>query len=40
MSQCNELTVILITIAIVSVCAGSLFFIEWFDKRDKGGWNG
>ncbi len=36
----DELVLILITIAIVSVCAGSLFFIEWFDKRDKGGWNG
>ncbi|STY65255.1 hypothetical protein FOMAKNOH_02128 [Mannheimia haemolytica] len=36
----DELVLILITIAIVSVCASSLFFIEWFDKRDKGGWNG
>lgn len=36
----DELTLILITVSIVAVCAGTLYFIEWFDKRDGEGWNG
>lgn len=36
----DELTLILITFIIISICAGSLYFIEWFDRRDSEGWNG
>lgn len=36
----NELILILVTVGIVAVCAGTLYFIEWFDKRDGEGWNG
>lgn len=31
----NELTLILIVIAVISVCAGSLYFVEWFSKEVK-----
>lgn len=36
----DELTLILISIAVIAVCVGSLYFVEWFGKKDSGGWNG
>lgn len=36
----DELTLILIKVGVVVVCARTLYFIEWFDKRDGEGWNG
>lgn len=36
----NELTLILMTFAIIGVCAGTLYFIEWFDRKDREAWNG
>ncbi|MDY2947075.1 MAG: hypothetical protein SOS93_04480 [Mannheimia varigena] len=40
MQMMNELNLILIAIAVGVVVAGSLKFIEWFDKKDGEGWNG
>lgn len=31
----NELILILIVVAVVGVCLGSLLFIEWFTKYDE-----
>ncbi|AHG72969.1 hypothetical protein X781_8210 [Mannheimia sp. USDA-ARS-USMARC-1261] len=36
----DELTLILITVGVVVVCAGTLYFIEWFGRKDREGWNG
>lgn len=36
----NEINVVLLVIVVSVLCAGALKFIEWFDRKDKEGWNG